>query len=96
MTNTEGLAAMLAALAPHLSDADQALIALAESLAEAADADRCEKCGVKGQTAALWKEYRATLMDLRQAGAHDDADDDEEFRSAVVTPLRRAAVGHTP
>ena len=94
MTNAEGLATTLAAIEQHLGDADQALVALAKTLAEAVDADPCVNCRA-GQNAALWKEYRATLMELRQAGAHDDADDDEEFTSAVVTPFRRATVGDT-
>lgn len=71
-----------------LADADAGLLELARSLARAVDADPCSECGA-GQNAALWKEYRAALTDLMEAGATDDADDDtKQFRLAVVTPVR--------
>ena len=53
----------------------------------------CGKCGAI-QTAALWKEYRTTVLALIEAGTPDDVDDDTAaFRLTIQTPVR-APVGH--
>lgn len=103
VTNTEAVAATIAALheAGRIQDTDAALVALAESLAEAVDADRCggcnqcAGCGTRGQTAALWKEYRAALVALSEVGSDDLDDDTLTFRASVSIPSR-SPVGHSP
>lgn len=100
MTNVEAVGATIVALADRIRPTDAAIIALAESLAEAVDADRCTGCnqcggcGTRGQTAALWKEYRAALVALSEVGADDLDDDATAFRFNVQVP-RRAPVGDT-
>lgn len=78
-----------------LAEEHQALLVLARSLAKAVDVDPCVKCGAV-QTAALWKEYRTTVLALIEAGTPDDVDDDTAaFRLTIQTPMR-AKVGHSP
>ena len=73
-----------------LSEEHQALLVLARSLAKAVDSDPCGKCGAI-QTAALWKEYRTTVLALIEAGTPDDIDDDTAaFRLTIQTPVRTA------
>lgn len=82
-----------------LNDADKlrpehaAIIALAKALASAVDADPCGSCGA-GQNAALWREYRAAVMNLlNEVDDGDDLDEDTaRFRISIQTPVR-AAVG---
>lgn len=94
VSNLAGLDITVATLV--LTDTDEALLALARSLASAVDADRCHHCAAAGQNAALWKEYRATVQALIEAGTPDDVDDETAaFRSSVQTPVR-AQVGHPP
>lgn len=77
-----------------LSEEHQALLVLARSLAKAVDSDPCGKCGAI-QTAALWKEYRTTVLALIEAGTPDDVDDDTAaFRLTIQTPVR-ATVGNS-
>lgn len=91
--NLRGLNRTVKAL--ELTEADQALLALARALAKAVDVDPCGDCGAI-QTAALWKEYRATVLALLEAGTPDDADDETTaFRLTIQTPVR-AKVGDTP
>jgi hypothetical protein len=92
-SNVAAVAATIAALAERIQDTDAALVALAESLAEAVDGDRCGECGTRGQTAALWKEYRAALVALSEVGSDDLDDDTQAFRVSVQVP-RRASMGH--
>lgn len=68
-----------------LADADEALVAVVVGLAKAIDDDPDAK-------AALWKEYRESLIVLREAGAANDSDDDAAVLELVQTPLR-AEVG---
>lgn len=90
MTNVEAVASTIAALheAGRIQDTDAAVVALAESLAEAVDADRCHGCATRGQTAALWKEYRAALVALSEVGSDDLPDDEQAFRIEIRTPQR--------
>lgn len=85
-TIADGLERTIKALASRLDDEDEALVALARGLAAAVDADL--------GNAALWRELRAALSALTQAGAAGDVDDDtREFLLTVRTPMR-AKVGH--
>ncbi len=89
-TNLLALNRTIKALDIH--DEDQALVALARSLAKAIDVDPCGECGAV-QTAALWKEYRTTVLALLEAGASDDLDDDTaSFRLTIQTPVRATVV----
>lgn len=91
--NLRGLNRTVKALV--LEESDQALLALARSLARAVDVDPCGDCGAI-QTAALWKEYRATVLALLEAGTPDDVDDETAaFRLTIQTPVR-AKVVNTP
>lgn len=91
--NLRGLNRTVKALV--LTDSDQALLALARSLAKAVDSDPCVKCG-SIQTAALWKEYRTSVLALIEAGTPDDLDDDTAaFRLTIQTPVR-TKVGNSP
>lgn len=71
-----------------LADVDKALIALARGLAAAVDADPCPVCGA-GQNAALWREYRAALQALTEAGSGDADDDTRDFLIKIQTPRVR-------
>ena len=55
----------------RLDQIDESLVAAAESLADAVDADPGH--------ASLWREYRAALMELRSVGNVDSQDDDEFY-----------------
>ena len=88
--NLRGLNRTVKAL--ELAEADQALLALARSLARAVDVDPCGDCGAI-QTAAVWKEYRATVLALLEAGTPDDVDDETAaFRLTIQTPVRATVV----
>jgi len=84
--NLRGLNRTIRALKPKLSADDEALIALARGLAAAVDTDPAN--------AALWREYRAAVAALTQAGATGDLDDDtRSFLVSIATPPVRTAVG---
>jgi len=55
----------------RLDQIDESLVAAAESLADAVDADPGH--------ASLWREYRAAITELRSVGHVEDNDDDDEF-----------------
>lgn len=79
--NTTGLKKTLEAMqtAGQLEDVDAAVIALAEGLAAAVDDDPAN--------GALWREYRAALTALREAGdAGGDDDDTAAFRFSIQAP----------
>ena len=73
------------ALADSLEDEHEALIATALGLADAVDDDP--------SNAALWREMRAALNDLRLAAAEGGDDDSAQFLALVTTPMR-AKVGN--
>lgn len=77
MTNSEGLEITLDAM--NLEPVDEALIAIATGLAEAVDADP--------KNAALWREFRAAVTELRKAGAGDVDDDTSQFLVSIRTPV---------
>ena len=80
-SNATGLERSLRALRSVLTPEHEALIALARGLAVAVDAEP--------NNAALWREYRAALAALTQAGSNDDPDDDtRDFLVTVRTPVR--------
>jgi hypothetical protein len=87
-SNAAGLERTIKALSAHLDEEDEALIALARGLAGAVDADPAN--------AALWREYRAAVGALVEAGTDHDVDDDTKaFLFEVRTPVR-TKVGDTP
>lgn len=93
-TNAEGLERTLKALADRLEPEDEALIALARSLAAAVDADPCTECRAV-QNAALWAQYHKVVSALILVGADGGVDDDtQQFLLTVRTPGVRAAVGN--
>jgi len=68
-------------MAARLGEGDEALMALARGLAAAVDA--------APENAALWREYRAAVVALSEAGADGDADDDTQaFLLSIRTPMR--------
>lgn len=77
MTNAEGLQITLDAM--NLEPVNEALIAIATGLADAVDADP--------KNAALWREFRAAVTELRKAGAGDVDDDTTEFLVSIRTPV---------
>lgn len=81
-SNATGLEKTLKALtgSGRLGDEDQALVALARSLAVAVDAEP--------ENAALAREYRAALMALLSAGTDSLDDDARDFILSVRTPVR--------
>ena len=85
-SNATGLERTLKALtaAGRLDDADQALVALARSLAVAVDAEP--------ENAALAREYRAALVALSSAGSDNLDDDTREFILSIRTPQLRTPV----
>jgi hypothetical protein len=89
-TNVEGLERTLQALrnANGLLEVDEALVALAQGLAAAVDADPAN--------AALWREYRAALTTLRDAGSAAVDEDTASFFVSIRTPAVRPALGHGP
>lgn len=84
-SNVAGLERTIKALdgAGRLADFDQALLALARSLAAAVDAEP--------ENAALAREYRAALVALSSAGADNIDDDARDFLLTIRTP--RASLG---
>jgi len=64
---------------------DSALLALAKTLADACDDHR--------ENAALFREYRAVLEQIRGAAAGGVDDDTTTFRLTVQAPRGRASVG---
>jgi hypothetical protein len=83
----DGLQATLTALraARRLEETDEALVALAEGLAAAVDADP--------SNAALWREYRAAVTALSQCGQGVADDDTTSFLVSIRTPRVPAALG---
>lgn len=76
-SNAAGLERTLKAF--DLGPESEAVIALARGLAAAVDSDPAN--------AALWREYRAAVMAVMEAGATDDVDDDTaRFLLTVRTP----------
>lgn len=85
-SNADGLERTIKALAGRLTDADEALVALARGLAAAVD--------VAPDNAALWREYRAAVTALSEVGSDSDVDDDTQaFLLALRSPVR-PKVGH--
>ena len=91
---TEVVSEQLGRFGPHiggdavtraLEQVDEALVALAEGLADAVDADP--------GNAALWWEYRAVVLELRRAGLGGVDDDGLAFLALVRTPRLPAALG---
>jgi len=62
----------------------RALVELVRSLAAAVDAEP--------GNAALFREYRASLDDLREAASTATDDDTAEFRISIQTPRGRASL----
>ena len=78
-SNVAGLERTIKAMKARLEEDDEALVALARGLAAAVDAEP--------GNAALWREYRAAVMALSQAGADGDIDDDTKaFMFTIRTP----------
>lgn len=65
---------------------DSALLALAQSLAIA--------CDDHADNAALFREYRAVLEQIREAAAGGVDDDTTTFRLTVQAPRGRASMGN--
>jgi hypothetical protein len=88
-TNAGGLEATLKALraAGRLTEADEALVALARSLAAAVDADP--------SNAALAREYGRALQALQNSGKGVADDDASAFVLSVSTAAVRAPLGDT-
>lgn len=85
-SNAAGLECTIEALdaAGRLADTDQALVALARSLAVAVDAEP--------ENAALAREYRAALVALSSAGSDNLDDDARDFILSIRTPSVRTPV----
>lgn len=85
-SNAAGLERTIKAL-PNLGPNDEALLALARGLANAVDQDP--------GNAALWREYRAAVGAVMEAGAADDVDDGHQsFLVQIRTPGLRAPMGN--
>ena len=67
-----------------LAHVPDALVELAKSLARAVDSEP--------GNAALFREYRAAIDDLREAAASGTDDDAAEFLISIQTPRGRAKV----
>ncbi len=65
---------------------DAALVSMAKGLAASVDAEPAN--------AALWREMRATLTDLREQAAGGVDDDTQSFLFSVRTPRSGAQVGY--
>ena len=76
-----GLERTLKAAAPRLDDSHAALVAMARGLAAAVDAEPAN--------AALWREYRATVIALGQVAGDVVDDDTAAFLVAIRTPALR-------
>ena len=85
-SNAAGLERTIKALSPRLGEDDEALMALARGLAAAVDA--------APDNAALWREYRAAVTTLTEAGAGDVDDETKDFLLTIRTPVR-PKVGHS-
>jgi len=84
--NAAGLERTLKALKSRLPDEADALIAAARGLANAVDTEPAN--------ASLWREYRASIAALIEAGANDDPDDDTAaFFGSIRTPSVPAKMG---
>lgn len=70
-----------------LAEVPEALVELCRSLARAVDSEP--------GNAALFREYRQALDDLRDAASAAPDDDAAEFRISIQTPRGRASVGDT-
>lgn len=79
--------------AGQLDDVPDAIVELCKALARAVDADPCTDCGT-GQNAAIYREYRAALGDLREAAAHGTDDDVADFRVSIQASRMRPEVRH--
>ena len=80
-SNEAGLERTIKAMAAKLDEGHEALMALARGLAAAVDA--------APENAALWREYRAAVAALTEAGAAGDVDDDTQaFILALRKPVR--------
>lgn len=78
-----GLERTLKAAGDRLDESHAALVAMARGLAAAVDAEPAN--------AALWREYRATVMALGQVAGDVVDDDTAAFLAVIRTPaLRRA------
>ncbi len=86
--NAAGLERTLKALKPRLPPDAEALIAAARGLAIAVDG--------APDNASLWREYRAAIAELIEAGVNDDPDaDTAAFLGTVRTPTVRTQVGNS-
>lgn len=63
---------------------DDSLVSMARNLASAVDAEPAN--------AALWREYRAVYLAVREAAAGGVDDDTATFRFSVQTPRGRTAL----
>lgn len=71
----------------RLALVDEVLVGLARGLVDAVEADP--------KNAALWRELRAAVLAIREAGASSDVDDDTgSFILSIRTPGLSPAVGH--
>ena len=77
----KGLERTLKAISGRLDDSHAALVSLARGLAAAVDAEP--------HNAALWREYRATVVALGQLASGEVDDDTSEFLVAIRTPVPR-------
>jgi len=85
--NAAGLARSLKAMADRLGPEHEALVAAARGLAEAVDTDPAN--------ASLWREYRAAIADLIEAGGTGGPSDEAAaFLGIIRTPAMPAPVGH--
>jgi hypothetical protein len=86
VSNATGLEKTLKALtaAGRLDEDDGALVALARALAAAVDAEP--------DNAALFREYRQTLVALAAAGSDNIDDDARDFILSIRTPQLRTSV----
>lgn len=83
LSAARGLERTLRAIAGRLDDSHAALVALARGLAAAVDAEP--------GNAALWREYRATVVALGQVSAGEVDDDTAAFLVSIRTPALRLA-----
>jgi site-specific recombinase len=83
LSAARGLERTLRAIAGRLDDSHAALVALARGLAAAVDAEP--------GNAALWREYRATVVALGQVSAGEVDADTAAFLVSIRTPALRLA-----
>ncbi len=84
-TAVKGLERTLRAIKGRLDDSHAALVALARGLAAAVDAEP--------KNAALWREYRATVVALSQVATGEVDDDTAEWLLSIRTPAPRRPEG---